>query len=463
MVCTPGQGREFTLYLPRMYSQQRTHRKLTYERYIESNAARSNGFPLVTQSADAAQDVDLVNEWNDDRDAIGLDDHVLLIVENDQGFARILLDAAREKGFKALVTALGSEALALSHQYKPSAITLDMFLPDMQGWRVLDRLKHDLQVRHIPVCVISTDDARDRSLDSGAMGFIGKPMQSREILDTALDELHRYVSRTQRSLLLIMKAGDAREQLIQFIANDGIDVFAVDYIDEACSMLRAHAIDCLVLHENAGDLEPEQLAQIVAARSTLRPLPFIVYQDSSQPLSEAVWLSYRENLLLREAHSLPRLLDLTMSLLHRPAQQISENQRAILEALHEADRPLANRKVLIVDDDMRNIFALAAVLEEHSMVHVWAENGRDAINLVGSDPSIDIVLMDIMMPEMDGMETMQEIRKLPVGRDLPIIAVTAKAMKGDREKCIEAGAWDYLSKPVNTNALLTVLRAWLHR
>jgi CheY-like chemotaxis protein len=167
--------------------------------------------------------------------------------------------------------------------------------------------------------------------------------------------------------------------------------------------------------------------------------------------------------MLREARSLPRLLDLTAALLHRPLNQMRTEKRLALEELHELDRPLANRKALIVDDDMRNIFALATVLEEHGMLHARAENGRDAINLIQTDPSIDIVLMDIMMPEMDGMQTMQEIRKLPAGRDLPMIAVTAKAMKGDREKCIEAGAWDYLSKPVNTTDLLTVLRAWLHR
>jgi CheY-like chemotaxis protein len=192
-------------------------------------------------------------------------------------------------------------------------------------------------------------------------------------------------------------------------------------------------------------------------------VPLILYRDDAEPLNDSAWGNYKDQFLVREARSLPRLLDLTVGLLHRSASQVPEAKRIALEELHELDRPLANRKALIVDDDMRNIFALATVLEEHGMVHVRAENGRDAIRLVETDPTIDIVLMDIMMPEMDGLQTMQEIRKLAPGRDLPMIAVTAKAMKGDREKCIEAGAWDYLSKPVNTTDLLTVLRAWLHR
>jgi CheY-like chemotaxis protein len=221
--------------------------------------------------------------------------------------------------------------------------------------------------------------------------------------------------------------------------------------------------DCIVLGEHDIEIDAALTAEVVSKWPRLGPLPLIMYRSDAEPLRDAAWGNYKDHFMLREARSLPRLLDLTVALLHRSASHVAEAKRIAIEELHELDRPLANRKALIVDDDMRNIFALATVLEEHGMVHVRAENGRDAIRLVETDPTIDIVLMDIMMPEMDGLQTMQEIRKLPTGRDLPMIAVTAKAMKGDREKCIEAGAWDYLSKPVNTTDLLTVLRAWLHR
>jgi CheY-like chemotaxis protein len=468
LISSPGEGSIFTLYLPRTYTPLRNIRKQTVnERAIEAgenvvHIHHLRGLPAANREIEVAP-AELVNEANDDRDSITQGDPVLLIVENDAGFAQILLESAREQGFKGLVTSLGAGALALSHEYKPAAITLDMFLPDMQGWRVLDRLKHDNLVRHIPVCVISTDDARERALASDAIGFIGKPMQSRSILDDALNTLYQYVSRGQHSLLVIMADSAERAQLLQYIGGDDIELVVAGTLEDAWQMVRERQFDCIVLSQRDIAIDPEQLLDNTVNWSQLGPLPLIFYRRDIVPLDHATWSAYKDSFTLRDAHSLPRLLDLTVSLLHRATLNIPETQRAELEDLRESDRPLAKRKALIVDDDMRNIFALATVLEEHGMLHVRAENGRDAIRLIETDPTIDIVLMDIMMPEMDGMQTMQEIRKLPAGRDLPMIAVTAKAMKGDREKCIEAGAWDYLSKPVNTNDLLTVLRAWLHR
>jgi HAMP domain-containing protein/signal transduction histidine kinase/DNA-binding response OmpR family regulator len=468
LVSSPGKGSVFTLYLPRTYTPIRTIRKQSFnERHADNteNKLQNQGLPGPLPSEFEAETlpVELINEANDDRDSIRPDDLVLLIVENDIAFAQILLEAARECGFKGLVTSLGAGALALSHELKPAAVTLDMFLPDMEGWRVLDRLKHDLLVRHIPVCVISTDDARERALSSGAMGFIGKPIQSRTILEEALGNLYRYVKRDQRLLLLIMTDSSARTQLLQYIDDSDIRVTIAENAETAWEKLREQSFDCIVLNEQDIPLDPTQLADIVAPWPQLGPIPLILYRNGYEPVEDNHWGHHKDHFLLREASSLPRLLDLTVALLHRSIHQMPAEKRFALEELHELDRPLANRKALIVDDDMRNIFALATVLEEHGMQHARAENGRDAIHLIKTDPTIDIVLMDIMMPEMDGMQTMQEIRKLPAGRDLPMIAVTAKAMKGDREKCIEAGAWDYLSKPVNTTDLLTVLRAWLHR
>jgi signal transduction histidine kinase/DNA-binding response OmpR family regulator len=473
LTSAPGKGSTFTLYLPYVYTPPRALRKALPERHGENDAVinyeEQLRLPTLAKSeVDAIEVAALVNEVGDDRDVIQQGDLVLLIVENDLGFARLLLEVAREKGFRGLMTSLGAGALTLAKEYKPAAITLDMFLPDMQGWRVLDRLKHDLFSRHIPVCVISTDDSHEMSLQSGAHGFISKPIQSREIIETALDDLRRYVSRRERNILLVMTDGLVRKELTNYMKDDDIDaVIAMDGA-AALRLLQQRSFDCVVLDSAHCELKPDELLRAMRGdtnaneATTWAPVPMILYRQG-ETIDDGDTEYAAANFGVYVAHSLPQLLDRVVSTLHRNAARMPESQRLLLEKLHELNRPLANKKVLIVDDDMRNIFALATVLEEYGMINVWAENGRDAINLVKNDPEIDIVLMDIMMPEMDGMDTMQEIRKLPAGRDLPMIAVTAKAMKGDREKCIEAGAWDYLSKPVNTMDLLAVLRAWLHR
>ena len=282
------------------------------------------------------------------------------------------------------------------------------------------------------------------------------------------DDLQRYVSRRERNVLLIMAEGAVRGELANYMREDDVDTVIADDGAAALALLGQRGFDCVVLDGEQVDLDSDTLLRALRGdadpndAAIWAPVPLILYRHGEK--EDANDLAFAEaHAGVRVAHSLSQLLDRVVTALHRNAARMPEAQRLLPEKLHELNRPLANKKVLIVDDDMRNIFALATVLEEYGMINVWAENGRDAINLVKSDPDIDIVLMDIMMPEMDGMDTMQEIRKLPQGRDLPMIAVTAKAMKGDREKCIEAGAWDYLSKPVNTMDLLTVLRAWLHR
>jgi CheY-like chemotaxis protein len=261
---------------------------------------------------------------------------------------------------------------------------------------------------------------------------------------------------------VLMPENAARSQLIDYLGDEDIEIVS-ETGATALQLLGERSFDCIVLDPQHVALEPSNLAAALPDEATLGPLPVVLYRGDSTAADDTIWHQSDDHFMLLEARSLPRLFDLTLAALHRSTARLPEEKRRALEELHESNRPLLNKKALIVDDDMRNIFALATVLEEHGMNHVWADNGRDAIRLVEADPTIDIVLMDIMMPEMDGMDTMQEIRKLPAGKDLPMIAVTAKAMKGDREKCIEAGAWDYLSKPVNTMDLLTVLRAWLHR
>jgi CheY-like chemotaxis protein len=340
-------------------------------------------------------------------------------------------------------------------------MTLDIFLPDMQGWRVLDRIKADLSTRHIPVCVVSTDDARDRALNSGAIGFIGKPMTSREAVDKAIENLRTFLA-GPRQVAVLMPAGPDREEVIDRLSMANVRVFAAESGEHACRVLEKESIDCLVVQHGADDVKPERIIEVLEQLAVARQLP-VVLHGQPDAYTVARWRRDDSIIALREARSVDRLLDYVYFFLHRNAASMSPDERQVMEELHSSNRILEGRKALIVDDDMRNIFALATVLDEQGMEIVSANNGREAIKIMEKDPGIDIVLMDIMMPEMDGLATTREIRKLPRGRDLPIIAVTAKAMKGDRVKCIEAGAWDYLSKPVDRMHLLAVLSGWLYR
>ncbi|MGE4242995.1 HAMP domain-containing protein, partial [Ramlibacter sp.] len=471
----PGQGSTFTLYLPLVYMTTRTSRRFT-----TSEAPRAEALPQAPQfrqlpqrkaapllepvdgaEAEADENAAALNPAGDDRDSIHTGDLVLLIVENDLGFARFLLDAARAKGFKGVVTTMGAGALTLAGQHKPSAVTLDMYLPDMAGWRVLDRLKHDPALRHVPVTVISTDDSKERAYKSGAVAFLEKPIQSKEVLDDMLDRLHDYVSRPAKSLLIALDDADARRELLAQVDGEQIDATVIERGEQLLAALEARHYDCVVIEDGFAALDPRDVRRALASRAGgIGPLPVIVFRGKQG--SGFAWHS-DETMTVQEVHSAPRLFDLSLLALHHSLARLPEEKRSVIHDVYESSKPLAGRRVLIVDDDMRNIFALATVLEEHGMDIVWADNGREAINRVANDAKIEVVLMDIMMPEMDGMATMKEIRKLPAGKNLPMIAVTAKAMKGDREKCIEAGAWDYLSKPVNTPDLLTVLRAWLHQ
>ena len=463
----PGEGSSFVLYLPMNYSQARSARRQGGEHRTELLNVSAGRIAFEKEqtstdeaSADSSTAIAAGNPANDDRHSIHTGDFVLLIVENDLTFAGFLLDAAREKGIKGLVTPLGAGALMLAAEFKPSAITLDMHLPDMEGWRVLDRLKQDFTARHIPVCVISTDDLRDHAFKSGAIAFVEKPIRAQDVLDEVLDKLRDYVLRSTRNVLIAVSSADFGREIAEQLAHDNIRTVINATMGLDASPEDFYRFDCVIADDAAMGAGLESLAGVHPPDSVLGPLPVVIYRDGPIDASRLPAWQARDGCTVREARSVSRVIDLAMFALHIGPGRMAENQRAMLKSLYE-QKALAGRKVLIVDDDMRNIFALATVLEEEGMDIVWADNGHDAIARVAADPEIGVVLMDIMMPVMDGLVTMQEIRKLPAGKKLPMVAVTAKAMKGDREKCIEAGAWDYLSKPVNTDNLLAVLRAWL--
>ncbi len=469
----PNRGSTFTLYLPETYIPPRRKQAPSGDAAPASAPAAPSTFTVETTPYVEAisppleipnSTSGLIDEVSDDRENIRLGDKILLIVENDLNFGRFLLDVARERGFKGLVTSYGAAALALARERKPDAITLDICLPDIDGWRVLDRLKNDLETRHIPVYIISTEEERERGIKMGAISLLTKPVKTREALDGVLDTIRERMDRGTKKLLVIDHTESSREATRGLIGGGDVDTIAVSTGREALEVLRTDRIDCVVLEPSLRDMTVADFAAEITDTYGKCELPILVYTTRGLTRKEEAHLrKLAQTVVLKQVFSPERLVDQTALFCHRNVATLPEEQRALLRRLHDTDAVLAGKTVLIVDDDIRNIFAMTSVLEQQNMTVLSAENGRDAIELLKSNPGVDIVLMDIMMPDMDGYDTMRAIRKIPAFKSLPIVAVTAKAMKGDREKCIEAGAWDYLSKPVDSVQMLSVLRAWLYR
>jgi CheY-like chemotaxis protein len=400
-------------------------------------------------------------EIDDDRNLIRPGDSVLLIVEDDVTFARILMELAHNRGIRVLVALRGAAALTLAREFVPGAITLDITLPDMAGWTILDRLKHDPVTRHIPVHVISGDENRRRGLALGAMTYLEKSV-TKENLNAAFDTIHDSLRHRTRKMLIVAAEGPHRTIWENTLGGADIEVMTVESGGEALAAVKHQYVDVVVVDLELPDIPAAQLVDEIQA--VTRPqIPPVVISTSNRPpagIESAIRQLARAS-VVRFAENVDRLLEETVLLLHRSESSLSSGQRDVLTALRRNDLTLVGKKVLVVDDDVRNIFALTSVLEQHNLQVVHAENGRAGIEVLLRTPDVDAVLMDIMMPEMDGYETTRAIRQIAELRTLPIIAVTAKAMKGDRAKCIEAGASDYITKPVDLDQLFSVLRVWL--
>jgi CheY-like chemotaxis protein/signal transduction histidine kinase/HAMP domain-containing protein len=400
---------------------------------------------------------------SDDRAEIEPGDRSLLIVENDPNFARVLLNMAREKDFKGIIALDGESAIDLAHAYHPDAITLDIDLPGLDGWAVLDRLKHHPDTRHIPVHVISGIAKRQRGLKAGAIAYLEKPV-SKEALDDAFGRIQTFLEERVRRLLVVEDDETQRNSIIELVGADDVTITAVASAEDALRELASQRYDCMVLDLGLRDMSGFDLLERVKSDPTMSTLPIIIYTGKELSQAEETRLrKYAETIIVKDVKSPERLLDETALFLHRVEAKLPDQKRRMLEQLHTADSIFAGKKVLIVDDDVRNIFSLTSMLEDHGMQVTFVENGRDALDALENDPSIDLVLMDIMMPEMDGYQTTQAIREKPRFKNLPIIALTAKAMKGDREKTIAAGASDYITKPVDPEQLLSLMRVWLYR
>ena len=454
---TPGSGSTFTLYLPQTYVGPSVASVAVTPSVSVPTPPPSGSFLSVRVPEYQVEQI------VDDRDHLQPEDAVLLIVEDDPHYARVMCDLSRDRGFKVLVATRGAEALVLAREYHPTAVSLDVFLPDMLGWTVLSHLKQDPATRHIPVQMLTLDEDRQHGLARGAFAFVTKPTTT-EGLEAALARIKEYATPRRKRLLVVEDNAAEQLSIRALLGYDDIDIAIADTGEAALAALHEEPFDCVVLDLRLPDMSGFEVLEWLRDDASLGDVPVVVFTGKElSPEEDARLHTLARSVVVKGVESPERLLDETALFLHRVVADLPVEKQQMLDRLHRSDDALLGRKVLVVDDDVRNIFALSSVLERRGMTVLTAGTGREAIATLDATPDLAIVLMDIMMPEMDGYETMQVIRQNPAFQRLPIIALTAKAMKGDREKCLEAGASDYLAKPVNTEQLLSALRMWLHR
>jgi CheY-like chemotaxis protein len=448
---TPNMGSTFTLYVPLHYTGPNpTNRLLLTPRAIPS--------PLVTQTNEPE-----AVPVPDDRESIGVGDAVLLIVEDDADYAAILKEFAHSKGFKTIVATRGAAALSLAEKYRPTAISLDVFLPDMLGWSVLNQLKQNPLTRHIPIQITTLDENRQHGLSRGAFAYVVKPTNKDDI-EAAFTRLKNFSESRRRRLLIVEDDPRERMSISELLGHSDIDIASVDLGSLGLQTLRDENFDCVVLDLRLPDMTGFEFLERMSRDPDLRDIPVVVFTGRELSAEDDARLhAMARSIVVKGVESPERLLDDTSLFLHRVITDLPDQKQKMLERLTRSDEGLLGKTALLVDDDARNIFALSSMLERRGMKVLAATTGMEAVELVKSTPEVSIVLMDIMMPEMDGYQTIEAIRSDAAFRRLPIIALTAKAMRGDREKCLEAGASDYLAKPVNTEQLLSTLRNWLHR
>ncbi|HZS35538.1 MAG TPA: response regulator, partial [Polyangia bacterium] len=475
-----GRGSTFTLFMPRAYIGPDTSPSLP-SLPPSGRRQEAKALPLQAQPAPAQPSsvIDGANVWGpsphpepdavvmrpveDDREHIREGDRVLLVIEDDVKFARILVQLAREKNFKVVVATRGDTGLAMANELQPDAITLDIQLPVVDGWAILDRLKRNPRTRHIPVHVISVIDRKQRGATVGAFAYLEKPV-TKDALDGALTHVSRFLERGVKRLLLVEDDATQRKSISALVGEgDDVEITGVPTAEQAIEQLQLHEFDCMVVDLLLPGSDGGKLIEDVKSNPRFRDLPIVVYTGKElQPGEEKRLKRYAESVIVKSGLQSPeRLLEDTVTFLHRVDEKLPEHTRSILAERRVHDHALSGRKVLIVDDDVRNIFALTSVLETHEMQVIYADNGLAGIELLDQTSDVDLVLMDVMMPDMDGLETIRRIRKNPNHMSLPIIAITAKALKDDREKCLTAGASDYIPKPVDTEKLVELIRLWL--
>ncbi len=448
VVSTPGSGSTFTLTLP-----------LAYTPNVETRVIPLAAAPTMpAKPTDPPMPQRLVE---DDSERLQAGSRLILIVEDDPPFAAILRDLAHELGFQCVVTHTANDALAAVATYRPKAILLDMNLPDYSGLGVLDQLKRNPQMRHIPVHVVSVADYSQEALAMGAVGYIMKPVM-REQLAEALQKLEAKFSQDVRNVLVVEDDERQRDSIRELLQNDEVKITGVRAAADALARLRETTFDCVVMDLNLPDFSGYELLQKMAETDEVAFPPVIVYTGRSLTGDEEQRLRrFSKSIIVKDARSPERLLDEVTLFLHQVEAKLPAERQRMLQVARDRDAALEGRRILVVEDDVRNIFALSSLLEPKGATIEIARNGREAIEALTRNPDIDLVLMDIMMPEMDGLTAMREIRRRPNWKKLPIIALTAKAMRDDQEKCLAAGANDYIAKPLDVEKLMSLVRVWM--
>jgi len=474
----PGKGSTFTLYLPeKNKSDKKPHFNFKDEGYsvsdsIESQDSIQKDDPdeVDAESVGTATEpevkpaplISAEDNIRDDRKNINKGDKIILIIEDDQNFAQILYDLSHERDFKCLLAKNGETGLHYADYYKPQAIILDIGLPGISGWEVMERLKDNPDTRHIPVHFMSAAEKNLEAMKMGAIGYLSKPA-SVESIQNAFAKIETTLAKSVRNLLIVEDDKIMRKSIVDLINGENIKIKGVESGKEGIECLMSGDYDCMILDLGLKDISGFDLLEKIRKDSRIPRIPIIIYTGKELTREENMRLQkYADSIIIKGVHSPERLLSEATLFLHQVESKMPKSKQKILKMMHRKEEALSGKKVLIVDDDMRNVFALTSVLEEASVKVIVGRNGREGLEQLDNNTDINLVLMDIMMPEMDGYEAMKQIRNNQKYRKLPIIALTAKAMKDDRDKCISAGANDYLTKPVDTDRLLSLLRVWMY-
>jgi CheY-like chemotaxis protein/signal transduction histidine kinase/CHASE3 domain sensor protein len=456
----PGEGSTFTVVIPEAYDPA-----LVAPREQRGAVGAA---PVVTAPVRLPAAPRPPRKVEDDREAPSDTRRMLLVIEDDVSFASILRDLSREMGFRSLVAGTAEEALTLAKQFIPSAIVLDLGLPDQSGLAVLDRLKRDVQTRHIPIHIVSATDQAETAFSLGAVGYMVKPVK-REQLVEVLQKLEDRLSQRMRRVLIVEDNEAQRAAVAKLLTSHDVETMTAGTAAECLERLKEQTFDCMVLDLSLPDASGYSLLETLSQESTYAFPPVIVYTGRElSPDDEQRLRRYSKSIIIKGAKSPERLLDEVALFLHQVVAELPDEQQKMIRKARNRDALLEGRRILVVEDDVRNVYALTNILEPRGAVVEIARNGQEALELLAKsaatpDASIDLVLMDVMMPVMDGLTATREIRKNPDWKKLPIITLTAKAMPDDQQRCIDAGANDYVAKPLDVERLLSLVRVWMPR
>jgi CheY-like chemotaxis protein len=458
-VSLPGKGSTFTVTIPQVYDPAQVRMPV------------SPASPATAETLPAARPIQpkpTQRRISDDRERLTGNSRVILIVEDDESFTKILHDLAHELNFECLIATTAEEALAVAVQHVPNAVLLDVGLPDQSGLAVLDRLKHDARTRHIPVHVVSASDYSQKAMSLGAVGYLLKPVKREELITTLKGLETRFTQRLRR-VLIVEDDAVQLDSMRKLLGSREVETVGVGNAADCLQQLKTATFDCMVLDLSLPDASGYELLETLSREDAYSFPPVIVYTGHDLSADEEQRLRrYSKSIIIKGAKSPERLLDEVTLFLHQVVAELPPEHQKMIKRARNRDAVLEGRRILIVEDDVRNVFALTSILEPRGALLQIARNGREALtalekSLAQPDERIDLVLMDVMMPEMDGLTATREIRSRDQWKKLPILILTAKAMKDDQESCIAAGASDYMAKPLDVEKLLSLVRVWMPR